>query len=279
MLLGLVIPETVIISSFTTSSFSGLSRVILNSDGFGRGVGEASIASPFGLRVELIRTTPNAITRPKVTPAIIAQTTSLRIEHEYTVLITSCQFVRVLVMDITYLGHSNFRIKTKIATIITDPYLTKTDGDIITISHDNFDRSALEKVIGFKKVVEDPGEYEISGVSIIGIGFFQNTIYVYEADGLRLAHLGNLTHLLTDEIVDQIGTLDVLMVSAQKEAAQNVEKIDPYFIIPMNYQEQGSLDSFLKEIGAPVENLPKFSLKKEDIMEDQNTKVIVLHDR
>ena len=190
-----------------------------------------------------------------------------------------CQFANLSQMDITYLGRSSFRIKTKTAIIVTDPYLTKTDCDIVTISHDHFDHNVLGKVAGFKKVISGPGEYEILGVSIIGIGFNENTIYVYEADGLRLAHLGNLSNLLTDEIVGQIGTIDVLMISVGKEVAQNAGKIDPHFIIPMNYQTSELLDSSLKEIGVPVENLPKFSLKKEDIMEDQNTKVIVLHGR
>ena len=62
-----------------TSSFSGLSRVILNSPGVAWGVGEAWVDSPLGFRVELTRITPNAITRPNVIPATTAQMTSLRI--------------------------------------------------------------------------------------------------------------------------------------------------------------------------------------------------------
>ena len=63
-------------------------------------------------------------------------------------------------------------------------------------------------------------------------------------------------------------------------------KIDPYFVMPMHYNVQGltlsqaekmePVETYLKESGLPVENLPKFTIKKEDILEDQNTKVIVL---
>jgi L-ascorbate metabolism protein UlaG (beta-lactamase superfamily) len=71
-----------------------------------------------------------------------------------------------------------------------------------------------------------------------------------------------------------------------KEAVEIVGKIDPYFTIPMHYLVPGlnpqtfagmeSPEPFLKEIGMTVENLPKFSLKREDILEDQSSKVIIL---
>ena len=65
-----------------------------------------------------------------------------------------------------------------------------------------------------------------------------------------------------------------------------ISKIEPYFVIPMHYKVEGMKDElsekllpvtdFLKESGFTTENLPKFSIKKEDILEDQNTKVVVL---
>ncbi len=214
-------------------------------------------------------------------------------------------------MDITFLGHSSFRIKTKSATVITDPYdpqmvglkYSGVEGDIVTVSHDHRDHSATEKVSGVKKIISGPGEYEVSGISILGFQSFhdgkqgaergKNTIYVYEADGLRLAHLGDLGHTISDDLVSQMGTIDILMIPVggfytigPKEAAEVTSKIDPYFIIPMHYKIAGMspslgdklepVESFIKEAGVTVENLPKFSIKREDIIEDQSTKVIVL---
>jgi L-ascorbate metabolism protein UlaG (beta-lactamase superfamily) len=214
-------------------------------------------------------------------------------------------------MDITFLGHSSFKIKTKTATVITDPFdpqmvglkYSGVEGEIVTVSHAHKDHNAVEKVSGVKKVLEGPGEYEIMGVSVIGYPSFhddksgaergKNTIYVIEAEGLRLAHLGDLGHTLSDDLVNEIGSIDVLMIPVggkftigPKEAVEIVGKIDPYFIIPMHYSEPGlnaqtfagleSVNTFLKEIGMSVENLPKFSLKKEDILEDQGSKVIIL---
>jgi L-ascorbate metabolism protein UlaG (beta-lactamase superfamily) len=214
-------------------------------------------------------------------------------------------------MDITYLGHSSFKIKTRTASVITDPFDPKmvglkysgVEGEIVTVSHDHGDHNAVDRVASTKKVVNGPGEYEIQGVSIMGYKTFhdgkqgaergENTVYVIEADGLRLVHLGDLGHPLSDELVDEIGDVDVLMIPVggfftigPKEATEIISKIEPYFVIPMHYKVPDlspdisekllPVDDFLKESGLTTETLPKFSLKKEDILEDQNTKVIVL---
>ncbi|MCX6704794.1 MAG: MBL fold metallo-hydrolase, partial [Candidatus Woesebacteria bacterium] len=124
----------------------------------------------------------------------------------------------------------------------------------------------------------------------------KNTIFVFEAEGLRLAHLGDLGHTITDDLVNEIGSIDVLMIPVggkftigPKEAVEIVGKIDPYFTIPMHYAVPGlnaqtfigmePVETFIKETGMTVENLPKFSLKREDILDDQGSKVIVLERR
>lgn len=220
-------------------------------------------------------------------------------------------FARVQIpMEITYLGHSSFRIKTKNASVVTDPFDPKIvglkysgiEGEIVTISHGHLDHSEFAMVGGTKKVINGPGEYEISGVSIIGYPSFhdnkkgeergKNTIYVYEVGGLRIAHLGDLGHTLSDDMINEMGAIDVLMIPVggtytigPKEAVEIVGKISPNFVLPMHYKtpgmnekEFGSLEpkeTFLKEIGITVEVLPKLIIKKGDITEDQGTKVIV----
>lgn len=213
-------------------------------------------------------------------------------------------------MDISYLGHSSFKVKTKTASIVTDPFESEmvglkysgVEGNIVTISHDHKDHNASSKVSGVKKVVDGPGEYEVMGVSILGYQSFhdasggsergKNTIYVIEAEGLRLCHLGDLGHLPDENLVNQIGDVDVLMIPVggeftigPKDAYEIVSKIEPYFVIPMHYKMPGvaetfanlqPVESFLKESGLTAETLLKFSIRKEDIMEDQSTKVIVL---
>ena len=209
-------------------------------------------------------------------------------------------------MDITYIGHSSFKIRTKSATVITDPFDPASTGikfppqeaDIVTISHDHADHNYLEKISGYKKVVAGPGEYEIMGISIIGISTFhddkegrergKNTIYVYEAEGLRIVHLGDLGHALSESQIEALGEVDILMIPVggvytigPKEASDLVSAVEPYFVISMHFggDKLQPLEAFLKEVGQEGEKMSKFSIKKMDIEENQNTKVVVLENK
>jgi len=213
-------------------------------------------------------------------------------------------------MEITFLGHSAFKLRGKNASLVTDPSDPKVTGlkfpkvsaDIVTISHTQHgDHKSFELVDDVKKVISGPGEYEIAGVSIIGIPSFhddkkgklrgENTIYVIEADGLRIAHLGDLGHMLSDHDLKACGDVDILMIPVGGEytigasvATQVVQAIVPSITLPMHYQMKGlnkevfskltGLDSFLNEVGLIVEKSPKLSVKKENLGEEQ--KVVVL---
>lgn len=212
-------------------------------------------------------------------------------------------------MDITFLGHSSFKIRGRLATLVTDPYDPKMVGlkysrisaEIVTISHDHADHNQEDIVSGVKKVVDGPGEYEISGVSIIGIPTFhddakgklrgKNTVYIIEIDGVKVVHLGDLGHELSEKELEEIGEVDVLMIPVGGEytvgpsqAASIVRDIEPVIVLPMHYKMAGlnpkvfsnlsGVDSFLSEVGLTVEKADKLTLKKESLGEDH--KVVVL---
>lgn len=146
-------------------------------------------------------------------------------------------------MDIILQGADSFKIKTKTATIEI--------GENIKLTNNSS---------GVTKEVTGPGEYEIMGISIIG---YKNNIYVYEFEKLRLCSTPK-------DLINDIGDIDILLLSnASKEVVEHISEIEPYFVITPNADA-------LKDSGIPVENMPKFSLKREDILEDQNTKVIIL---
>ena len=212
-------------------------------------------------------------------------------------------------MDITYLGHSSFRLKGKTATLITDPFdpqmvglsYPKVEADIVTVSHEHADHNKVELVKNVSKVISGPGEYEIKGVSIIGIASFHdnkkgairggNTIYIIEMDKLRLVHLGDLGHKLSDDIFSDFGEIDVLIVPVggeytitSSDAVEVVQDIEPEIVIPMHYKLPGmdektfgklsGVDEFINQVGLAVEKSDKLSLKKENLFGDQ--KVVVL---
>ena len=200
-------------------------------------------------------------------------------------------------MDITYLGHSSFRIKGKTASIVTDPFdpvmvglkFPSVEADIVTVSHEHKDHNQTNLVKGSPRVIRGPGEYEIQGISILGFASWhdkkkgeergENTIYVFEVDGVRICHLGDLGHKLSESMVNNLAEIDVLMIPVGGNytigspiASEIVRNIEPSIVIPMHFKVEGikisnlePVDKFLKETGFIVERLPKLSVKKEDI--------------
>ena len=199
-------------------------------------------------------------------------------------------------MDISWLGHSCFRLKGSHAVVITDPYspglgysLGKPTARIVTVSHQHPGHSYVQGVGGQPKEVSRPGEYEISGVLIIGIATFhdgergrkrgKNTVYLMEIDEISVCHLGDLGHVLTNEQVEEIGNVDVLLLPVggvstinAPMAAEVVRQLEPKAVIPMHYKtralswELEPVERFLKEIGAKqVNSQPKLSITKSSL--------------
>ncbi|MFH1462381.1 MAG: MBL fold metallo-hydrolase [bacterium] len=217
-------------------------------------------------------------------------------------------------MNILWKGHSCFQIianqsKNCQVNIITDPFdegiglkLPKLEADILLVSHDHHDHNNVKAVSGNPFLIDGPGEYEVKDVSIQGITSFHdssfgkerglNTIYVIEAEGLRLCHLGDLGQKeLSPEQVDKIGEIDILMVPiggtftlSGKEAVRVISQIEPSITIPMHYQiprlklkaKLEEVESFLKTMGIKkLEPMPKLSVKKKDISPEE-AKIVVL---
>ena len=199
-------------------------------------------------------------------------------------------------MDITWLGHSCFKIRGSQATIITDPYppdlgysLGKPDASIVTVSHQHPSHSYVQGIGGGPRLVTSPGEYEISGVLIIGIATFhdaekgsnrgKNTVYLMEVDGIAVCHLGDLGHVFTAEQVEEIGDVDALLLPVggvstigASMATEVIRQLEPKAVIPMHYKtpaisrELEPVEKFLKEMGVEqLSSQPKLSLTKSNL--------------
>ena len=213
-------------------------------------------------------------------------------------------------MDITYLGHSSFRLRGKNAAVVTDPYSEElvglkfprhTTADIVTVSHEHPDHNAVAQIEGDPFIVRGPVEYEIKSVSIVGELAYHdaekgakrgtNTLYRIEIDGVSVVHLGDLGHMLSAEEIDSLDGVDILLVPVggfytidAATASNLVNEIEPSVVIPMHYQRPGlspklsdlsPLSVFLKEIGKEdVKPQPKLSITKDKIPEEMQ--VIVL---
>lgn len=217
-------------------------------------------------------------------------------------------------MDITYLGHSAFKLRGKEATVVTDPFdkkmvgfsMPQTSADIVTISHNHPDHNAVGLVTGTARrnepyVISAPGEYEASGVGVFGWGSFhdvvggtergKNTIYSIIIDDVRVVHLGDLGEVVTDAQVDGLGTVDVLLVPVggvftidAKQAMTVIEKLSPSIVIPMHYKteehgaefaEVSGVNDFLQLMGITgMEPVDKLKVVA-DTLPEQTTVVLM----
>lgn len=147
-----------------------------------------------------------------------------------------------------------------------------------------------DKENGRTFVVDSPGEYEIKGANISGIGNGLNTIYNVEIEGIKIAHLGFLNKEMDNEKLSALGDPDVILIpvgglkdeilDAQKAMAV-INQIEPKIVIPMLYDVKGlkikraPLSEFIKESESKDLPVPKFSFKKKDLVEEE-TKIVIL---
>ena len=190
--------------------------------------------------------------------------------------------------------------------MVTDPYppavglkLGRMDAEVVTISHEHDNHNYTQVVREGAYEIRGPGEYEVAGVSVIGVPTYhdsekgarhgRNTVYLIEIDDVRICHLGDLGHKLEDAEAEAVASPDVLLVPVGGQSALNaaqaaevVRQLEPRYVVPMHYSIPGlklqldPIDRFLKEMGvASSEPQPKLSVQKSSVTEYE-TKVIVL---
>lgn len=212
-------------------------------------------------------------------------------------------------MEVVYFGHSCFRIKGRAAVILTDPYdpkmvgisYPKTTADVVTVSHEHNDHNFLGRITEDYKVISGPGEYEISGVSVVGVSTFhddkkgeergKNTVYVITIDGIHICHLGDLGHRLSENQLEEIGTVDILLVPVggyytidSGVAAEVVSSIEPSVVVPMHYFVSGmdketfgkldKADAFIKELGLEPTTTDKYQITYDKLPEEMQLVVL-----
>jgi L-ascorbate metabolism protein UlaG (beta-lactamase superfamily) len=182
------------------------------------------------------------------------------------------------------LGHASFLITSDTGTkIITDPYATAADlkyggitesADIVTVSHDHSDHSNVATVRGKPEVVRGIGATKAKGIEFKGIASHhdeaggskrgKNTIFCFEVDGIRVCHLGDLGHRLSDKQVSELGGVDILLIPVggyytidAKVATQVCDQLKPKVIIPMHFKTD--------KCGFPITGVGEFLRGKEAV--------------
>jgi L-ascorbate metabolism protein UlaG (beta-lactamase superfamily) len=204
-------------------------------------------------------------------------------------------------MQIQYFGLSSFKITTKEATVITDPFhkdsgLTPPRGaaDILILADKNDKKySATSGISGEPFLMDTPGEYDLKGVTVTGIPLKQEdkhtTVFLIESEDIRIL---DLTHIkdwnMKEDEIEGLGEIDILIIPvggntvlSASQAAKVVNEIEPKIVIPAHYKmkdlifDLDSIEKFIKEMGGKKEELDKLTVKKKELVEE-GTKVVVL---
>jgi len=169
-------------------------------------------------------------------------------------------------MRIRFLGHATFLITTAAGRkVITDPYEPGAFGgaiglrpisdqaDIVTVSHAHADHGDAASLPGHPAVYPEAGQFTVGDIALKGVPTFHdavrgrergpNVVWVIGADGMQIAHLGDLGHVIDSAQAESIGPVDILMVPVggtytidARDAIEVVGLLAPHIVIPMHYR-------------------------------------------
>lgn len=145
-------------------------------------------------------------------------------------------------------------------------------------------------------LLDSPGEYDVHGILVTGVRTFRdekqgsergfNTCFIFELDGVHIIHLGDVGHLLTEEELGDVGTVEVVCVPVggslqAAKAAELAAQLDAKLVVPMPLDGdagKAELERFLHEMsvqhGAAV---PKLSVTHSSLPTE--TTVVLLEPR
>ncbi|HHT9126074.1 MAG TPA: MBL fold metallo-hydrolase [Candidatus Brocadiia bacterium] len=188
------------------------------------------------------------------------------------------------VVLVRWFGHACFMLESSEGTkVLIDPFgdigytFPTTSPNIVTISHEHFDHNNTDSIQGnpeilrgltrgvndWNNIAKKINDFNIFNVPVYhdktqGSQRGKNSVFIYDVDGLRFVHVGDLGHVLLDDQIKKIGKVDVLMIPVGgiytidgQEASKVVEQLNPKIVLPMHYKtpsltfELNTIDAFL----------------------------------
>jgi L-ascorbate metabolism protein UlaG (beta-lactamase superfamily) len=198
-------------------------------------------------------------------------------------------------MRIKYYGHAAFKLTTeKGVRIILDPYQSGAydgalsygritdEADIVLTSHDHDDHNYTKDIVGLFTHINKAGAHVVKGVKVRGVPTHHdgsrgkergnNLIFVVEADGMIVAHMGDLGHALDKNALKEIGNIDVLLVPVggfftidAQEATMVMNDLKPALTIPMHFKTEKS--SF------PIAKVEEFTSGKKNVRQAKSNEL------
>ena len=212
-------------------------------------------------------------------------------------------------MDITWLGHSCFRLHDADMVVVTDPYpasvglrIDNRPASVVTVSNTHPNHNHSEGIEGEPKVFSDPGEYEYNGVTARGVmtpladGQLQeqrNVAFSIEIGDINVCHLGDLSMPMTTRIIDELKPVDVVLVPTgghctldMDQVYQTLQDLDAKIVIPMHYKTEGvnveidPIDNFVRRMGVDeVQAQPRLVVTTSNLGTDMRVVVMTSQGR
>ncbi|MBM3939438.1 MAG: MBL fold metallo-hydrolase [SAR202 cluster bacterium] len=210
-------------------------------------------------------------------------------------------------MEIVWLGHAAFRIRSGNSSLLMDPYPPQlglrippahAQAGLVTVSNGAAEHAAVPTVAGGEQatVLRGPGEYELAGLTVKGVRVrgaasspdTWSTVFVVEAEGLSVCHLGNPGMLPISRQIEAIGTPHILLLPIGSpgglnaaDAVEITNSLSPRIVVPMLHAHPGNtanlrpIDAFLQEMGVKApEPQPRLTVTRNALPEE--TQVVVL---
>jgi L-ascorbate metabolism protein UlaG (beta-lactamase superfamily) len=214
-------------------------------------------------------------------------------------------------MELTWYGRTCVRLRGKEAVVVTDPFQSVVGptgrgitGDIVTFSHPDDrplpkakgrhsrdGRTLLPSSLDDAFVLDGPGEYEVKEVLVTGVRTYRDdakgeehgkqTSFVIEVDGVHTMHLGDIGHLLSEEKLADVGSIDIACVPlggylSPTRAAALIAQLDPHIVVPMPMCDDDAdcveaLQKFFHEMGAEPVVQPKLSVTTSSLPAETTT--------
>jgi L-ascorbate metabolism protein UlaG (beta-lactamase superfamily) len=220
-------------------------------------------------------------------------------------------------MEITWYGQTCVRLRGRDAVVVADAYQSVVGptgrgitADIATYSHT--DDAPLARAKGRRTrdgktvlpsslestfSVDGPGEYEVKDVLLTGVRTYRDgekggsrgrgTAFVVELDGLHTIHLGDIGHLLTEEELGDIGSVDIACVPVggglnATRTAELIAQLNPKLVIAMPVCPDEAdcaetLATFFHEMGGEPAPQPKLAVTISTL--PQETTTVLLESR
>lgn len=206
--------------------------------------------------------------------------------------------------DIEYKGGNGIVVTTKKTSLVIDPKVSLVGLKDLSVK-DAVELATEARFLlndpAARLVLEGPGEYEVGDFSIRGVAAQRHidteqdekraTIYRIEVGDVRIALLGNIDATLSDDQLEALGVVDILLVPVggggytldATSAATLARHIGPKVVIPIHYADsalsyevpQDDVEVFTKELAAPVESVAKYKLKSAAGLPEVLTTVVV----